>query len=419
MRRFQELQVILDTGARREVVGTVAIGEGRTYFEYEAAWQRRGIELAPFKLPVRQGTFQFSTASLLNGLPGLCADSLPDGWGMLIMDRFFLRKGVRRSEISPLDRLAYLGDDAMGALCYHPADDSGDRTVEAVDIGHAAREAYELYEGRIEQASSLLAKIGGSPGGARPKALVGISDCGTRFVSGIDSLPDGYSHWLVKFTAPKAGSDRPFGIHEGVLEYLYLQAASDAGITVPEFRLITDEVGLRHIAVRRFDRPGGNRRIHMATAYGLLHASHQMPSLDYDQLLTLAWSLARDIGQVREQFRRAAFNLFALNRDDHSKNHGYLMDDSGAWRLSPAYDLTYSEGPGGEHWTAYQGEGRNPSVAQLRGLASAASIEERHCEDDIRQVRAALERLPQEFKKWKIPRKHAQSILDRLQEVAQ
>lgn len=417
MRKFQELQVILDAGGRREVVGTVAIGDGRTYFEYEAAWQRRGIELAPFKMPIRQGAFQFATGSMVEGLPGLCADSLPDVWGMLIMDRFFQRKGVRRSEITPLDRLAYLGDNAMGALCYHPAGDSGDRAVEAVDIGHAAREAYQFYEGRIEQASSLLAKIGGSAGGARPKAMIGISDCGTRFVSGASSLPDGYSHWLVKFTVPRASGDRPFGVHEGVLEYLYLKTAHDAGLAVPEFRLITDEAGLRHIAVRRFDRQDG-RRLHMATAFGLLHASHQMPSLDYDQLLTLAWSLTRDIGQVREQFRRAAFNLLAVNRDDHAKNHGYLMDESGAWRLSPAYDLTFSEGPGGRHWTAYLGEGRNPSVGQLRRLAAAASIGDGECEDDIGRVRAALERLPQEFKAWKIPHKHAKTILDRLQEVA-
>ena len=418
MRKFQELQVIFDTDGRREAVGTVAIGEGRTYFEYEAAWQRRGIELAPFKLPIGQNTFQFETRSLVNGLPGLCADSLPDGWGMLIMDRFFQRKGVRQSEITPLDRLAYLGDSAMGALCYHPADGGGDRAVEAVDIGHVAREACQLYEGRIEQASSLLAKIGGSPGGARPKALIGISDCGTRFVSGANALPDGYTHWLVKFTAPRASSDRPFGADEGVLEYLYLQTARDAGLAVPEFRLITDEAGLRHIAVRRFDRPDGNRRVHMATAFGLLHASYQMPSLDYDQLLTVAWSLTRDIGQVREQFRRAVFNLLAVNRDDHAKNHGYLMGETGRWRLSPAYDLTYSEGPEGEHWTAYQGEGRNPSVEQLRGLAAAASIDDVSCRDDIDRVRAALERLPQEFKNWKIPRKHANRIIDRLQEVA-
>ena len=418
MRKFQELQVIFDTDGRREAVGTVAIGEGRTYFEYEAAWQRRGIELAPFKLPIGQNTFQFETRSLVNGLPGLCADSLPDGWGMLIMDRFFQRKGVRQSEITPLDRLAYLGDSAMGALCYHPADGGGDRAVEAVDIGHVAREACQLYEGRIEQASSLLAKIGGSPGGARPKALIGISDCGTRFVSGANALPDGYTHWLVKFTAPRASSDRPFGADEGVLEYLYLQTARDAGLAVPEFRLITDEAGLRHIAVRRFDRPDGNRRVHMATAFGLLHASYQMPSLDYDQLLTVAWSLTRDIGQVREQFRRAVFNLLAVNRDDHAKNHGYLMDETGTWRLSPAYDLTYSEGPGGEHWTAYQGEGRNPSVEQLRGLAAAASIADVDCRDDIDRVRAALDGLPQEFKNWKIPRKHANRIIDRLQEVA-
>lgn len=230
--------MIFDSGTMREDVGLLATGAGKTIFEYAPSWQRKGIELSPIHLPIAQNTFQFDSARLVNSVPGLCADSLPDGWGMLIMDRFFQKKGVRRPDISALDRLAYLGDNAMGALCYHPSSGQVDQTLESVDIGHASREAYELYEGRIEEASGLLAKIGGSAGGARPKALVGISECGTRFVSGSNALPTGFTHWLVKFSDGKTTHDRPLGAYEGVLEYIYLRAAEAAGLDVPEYRLM-------------------------------------------------------------------------------------------------------------------------------------------------------------------------------------
>jgi len=415
-RDFQEIQVIFDSGRRREEVGLLAVSGSTTLFEYAPSWQGKGIELAPFHLPVSRRSFRFDSAKLVGSVPGLCADSLPDGWGMLIMDRIFMGRGVRRHNISALDRLAYLGDHAMGALCYHPSSDD-DRCIEAVDLGATAQEAYRLYEGKIEEASGLLARIGGSPGGARPKALIGISADGASFVSGQALLPAGFSHWLVKFSGPKASHLRPLGPYEGILEYLYLQAAREAGIQVPEFRLITDDHGLRHIAVRRFDRPAGEERLHVATAFGLLHADYQLPSLDYQELLRVAWSLTRDISQVREQFRRAAFNLLAVNRDDHAKNHGYLMAPDGSWRLSPAYDLTFSEGPGGEHWTSFLGEGRHPTSSALRELAELSSIPAREAEAIIAQVAEALERFPALCREWKVPLRHVRPIMERMREV--
>jgi len=149
MKQFRELQVFFDTGTEKISVGTLASFEHKVMFEYESAWKAKGIELAPFKLPTRQGDFQFNQALLIHGLPGLFADSLPDGWGLLIMDRFFTRQGVDRYTISPLDRLAYLGDHAMGALTYHPSMKS-DNTVEAIQVGDLAREAYDLFAGNIE-----------------------------------------------------------------------------------------------------------------------------------------------------------------------------------------------------------------------------------------------------------------------------
>ena len=401
MKRFKELQVFIDSGTEEKPVGTLASFEHKVMFEYEPAWKAGNIELAPFKLPNRQGDFQFDRQQLIHGLPGLFADSLPDGWGLLIMDRFFTRQGVDRYTISPLDRLAYLGNHAMGALTYHPSMES-DTTVEAIKIGETAREAYQLFAGTIEEAGRLLAKIGGSPGGARPKALIGISDCGRNFVSGIGNLPAKYSHWLIKFSTPEFGKTSELGPYEGVVESVYLRMANLAGIDTPEFRLIPDK-DMSHLAVRRFDRPAHNRRRHMATASGLLHADHRQPSLDYETLLKVAWGLTRSATSVTQQYRRAIFNLFAANRDDHAKNHGYLLDNEGKWQLSPAYDLTFCCGPGGEHSTAYLGMGKDPSLKVLLALAGKASIGSKDAEGIIERVQEAIARFPDLCKHHGVP----------------
>lgn len=387
-KRFRELQVFIDNGATKYLVGTLASFEHKIMFEYESTWKAMGLELAPFKLPLRQGDFQFNLSELPYGLPGLFADSLPDGWGLLIMDRFFTKQGGDRYAIFALDRLAYLGDQAMGALTYQPSLQS-EHTVEAIQIAEMAREAYKLFAGDIEEAGRLLAKIGGSPGGARPKALIGISDCGRNFVSGTSNLPAGYSHWLVKFSNPEYGIISDLGPHEGVVESVYLRMANLAGIDTSEFMLIPDK-GMNHLAVRRFDRPTLNQRLHMATASGLLHADHRQPSLDYDILLKVAWGLTRNAAAVTQQYRRAIFNLMAANRDDHAKNHAYLLNREGKWLLSPAYDLTFCFGPGGEHSTAYLGTGKDPSLEVLLRLAGKASIGSKEAEAIIEQVDEAV-----------------------------
>jgi serine/threonine-protein kinase HipA len=364
---YREIDVFYDNGQSVSRVGKLAGSGFTTIFEYEDAWLKRGIELSPFELPTEKRAYQLDLRRMVASTFGLFADSLPDGWGTLIMNRWFAKQGVDKEDITPIDRLAFLGDHAMGALCYRPPlQNMSSDHAEAVSIGEMAREAYELYHGRIEDAGRLLAQIGGSPGGARPKALIGISADNSTFVSGTNLLPDGFTHWLVKFSGAR-------NRHEGVLEFIYNQMAKNAGISVPERMLITDDKGILHIATRRFDRPSG-RRCHIATASGLLHADHMAPTLDYADLVKVAWRLTNSSAQVEEQFRRAVFNLYAINRDDHSKNHGYVMSEAGVWELSPVYDLTFSTGPNGEHWTSYNGEGRTPGVANLLKLAQTASI---------------------------------------------
>jgi serine/threonine-protein kinase HipA len=390
---------VYDSGQTLSRVGTLASSGFTTIFEYDDSWVARGIELSPFKLPTEKRTHHLDRKNMVTSTFGLFADSLPDGWGTLIMDRWFARQGIDRKEITPIDRLAFLGSHAMGALCYRPPlQNSNNDTAEAVSVGEMAREAYELYQGRIEDAGRLLAKIGGSPGGARPKALIGISGDRSRFVSGTNILPAGFEQWLIKFSGE---GNR----YDGVLEYLYNQMAKKAGIAVPEHMLTADDKGVQHFATSRFDRPTGNRRRHIATACGLLHADHMAPSLDYIELMKVAWRLSSSTVQVEEQFRRAVFNLFAVNRDDHSKNHGYIMSDEGKWELSPAYDLTFSTGPNGYHWTAYSGEAKCPSEANLLQLAEAGSIHKKTAHVIVDQVRTAIGDFSRLAEEWEIPKK--------------
>lgn len=387
---FQEIQVQFDTGLDRVLVGTLAATERQVLFEYDSAWISGGFELAPLHLPLAQKEFRFDMNRLPDRVPGLFADSLPDGWGTLIMDRYFIRRGVDRQRITPIDRLAWLGCEAMGALCYQPSLRSEQAQYEAFQIGAAAHEALQLFEGKLADAGRLLSRIGGSPGGARPKALIGIAADGDHFVSGTGALPEGYTHWLVKFSSAHKYTAGSFGNYEGVLEQICLKTAAAAGITTPESRLIDDGSGLLHFAVRRFDRPTIASRRHVATASGLLHADHRLPSLDYTDLLKLAWILTQDASQVLEQYRRAVFNLFVGNLDDHAKNHGYLMDESGRWHLAPVYDLTFSGEPEGEHWTSYLGKGSRPDKATLLKLAEVASIRKSDAVAVIEQVQSAV-----------------------------
>lgn len=406
---YREIDVLYDNGHAVSQVGRLATSGVTTVFEYNDTWVKRGIELSPFELPVKMRTFQLDSRRMVASTFGLFADSLPDGWGMLIMDRLFKKRGIDRKDITPIDRLAFLGNHAMGALCYRPPlQDESSGSMESIYVGEMAREAYELYEGRIEDAGRLLAQVGGSPGGARPKALIGISAANDTFVSGINRLPDGFSHWLVKFSGA-------VNTYDGVLEFIYNHMAKSAGISVPEHMLIVDDKEVQHLATRRFDRLSGNRRRHMATACGLLHADHMAPTLDYEVLMKVAWRLTNSAAQAEEQFRRAAFNMFAINRDDHSKNHGYVMSEEGKWELSPAYDLTFSTGPNGEHWTSFSGEGRNPTIEHLLKVAKVGSVSEKTALSIIDQVKASIATFEQLTQEHNIPDKIRSPIIKQLE----
>nr|WP_321524962.1 type II toxin-antitoxin system HipA family toxin [uncultured Cohaesibacter sp.] len=377
----REIKVGLDFGDDVISVGRLAIRDGRIYFEYDASFIDVGIELSPLRLPLKRGVSSFDPF-LFEGLPGLFNDSLPDGWGRLLFDRFARSHGVLPQEISPLDRLAYMGRRALGALVYEPDHAVGEQEG-TISLDALADQAQEILEGRAEDVLEDLLALNGSSAGARPKALLGVDRDRRVIIHGVSDLPDGFDHWLIKFPNSQDGIDA------GAVEYVYALMAKDAGIEMPDVHLFPAASGPGYFGIRRFDRVG-DQRFHMHTACGLVHSDFRTPSMDYEDLVALTQMLTRDIREVEKLYRLAVFNVLAHNRDDHSKNFSFLMARDGNWRLSPAYDLTFSSGPRGEQSTMVMGEGRNPGIEHLRKLGKEASLPKGRADEIIADVKAAL-----------------------------
>jgi serine/threonine-protein kinase HipA len=240
-----------------------------------------------------------------------------------------------------------------------------------------------VIEGSAREVLPLLLRAGGSPGGARPKVLVGVS--GDLILSGDDDLPPGYTHWIVKFHGWPDWADA------GPIELAYSLMAKEAGLAMPPTRLFETAQGERFFGVERFDRRG-NHRYHVHTFGNLIHANFRIPSCDYRQLLEVTRVLTKNHQDVLECYRRMVFNVLTHNRDDHVKNFAFRMTDEGAWELAPAYDLVFSAGPGWEHTMTIAGEGRAPARRHLMQLAAPAGISESDAESILDGVAAAAAR---------------------------
>ncbi len=399
---MRRLEVRLDWGdADPRTVGTLADLERRTLFEFDPAFLREPLPLSPFKLPVRPGVHEDAERTFA-GLFGVFDDSLPDGWGRLLMDRAFERAGVRRDEVTPLDRLAYLHTRAMGALTYHPPADVAEANDAPLDLTTLAQHAERIAAGSAEDVLPALHRVGGSPGGARPKVLLWVGP-GDHLVAGTDEAPTGYVPYLVKFGAR---DDEPV---MGRVEAAYARMARDAGMDVPATRTFTTSDGVVYFATRRFDRRG-DARLHMHTLGGLLHASHRVPSAGYEAFLRATRALTRDETMVIEAYRRMAFNVLAHNRDDHVKNQSFLMDAVGEWRLAPAYDLVPSTGINGWHSMDVAGEARTPGVDDMLRLAAATAVDEGYARAAIERVRDAVRAWPRHADAEGVPRAETERI---------
>ncbi len=340
-------------------VGTLAIKNKKIYFEYDKEFLKTGIELSPYKLPLKSGLFRCDDTTF-DGLWGIFADSLPDGWGRLLMDRYLMRLGMNPHALTPLDRLAYVGSHAMGALSYEPEREI-ESSLESVVLDDLAESSAEILEGSSKALLDELLSLNGSSAGARPKVLVQISDDQRQIIHGREKLKEGFSHWMVKFASSVDSRE------VGAVEYAYSLMAKEAGLDMPRTALLEGKRG-RYFACERFDRVG-DRRVHMHSVAGLTHSDFRFPTLDYDDLLSLTLHLTKNMQEVEKIFRLACFNLFTHNRDDHAKNFSFIMDEKGVWNFSPVYDVTFSNGIEGGHSTLYLGEGNNPTSEHLFNLA--------------------------------------------------
>lgn len=353
------------------LVGTLAQNIGGSYFQYSDEYLSHFSSLSPFKLAFN-GQLQQTTSNIHSGLFGTFADSLPDGWGLLLMDRVFRQQGISPSSLTAMDRLAYVGSQGTGALEYTPTSDYQlTLATDAINIVTLGEEACALFDGQTEQVLTQLANAGGS-GGARPKALIYISPDNLNQARTVAS--SGYSPWLVKFTSKSLQLKH----EEGLCEAAYLKMAGQAGLNVPEWQLIyppEDSQAIAWLAMKRFDCTEQHGRYHLHSLCGLLDADFRAPSLDYETLIKASQVLCKSPAVGQLQFSRALFNLFALNQDDHTKNWAFLQDDRGNWFPSPFYDVTYSPNPYGEHTTSFNGYGKAPPVKAIQMLAEQANFD--------------------------------------------
>lgn len=373
---MKTLEVYYEGWGERWLLGTLADNGQALLFEYSPQALARNLELSPRHLKLRPEAYGGFPDYLLR-LPGLLADCLPDGWGMLLMDRLFRQAGRSAASLSPLDRLAFIGSRTMGALSFQPADELA-LTREDATLLELASQIRAVVSGEDGAALLELAVTGGSPHGARPKALVNYRPDTGEVSTGPLA---GSAPWLVKFQAQ--------GEHKEAcaVEQAYAALARACGLDMPQTRYFDLAPRLAAFGVARFDRENG-LRVPMHTLAGLLHANFRLPSsVDYTTFLRATRMLTRDEREVQKAFERSVFNVLFNNRDDHSKNFSYRLDAGGNWKLAPCYDLTFNEGPGGEHQMDVVGHGTRITLAQLLTLAQQGGLERAWASATIARLR--------------------------------
>lgn len=374
-------------------LGTLADNGQQLLFEYSPQALNEGLELSPRHLPLQKQALGHFPSHQWR-LPGLFADSLPDGWGMLLMDRLFRKQGLRPDQCSPLDRLSFVGHRGMGALTYEPDSQAGVWS-DAVDLLALANETALVLQGEDTETLQRLALLGGSPQGARPKVLV-FYDPATALIS-TTSMPSG-TGWLVKFQA--------LGEHREVcaIEAFYAQLARTCGLEVPRTHVFDLSIKQAALGIERFDLANG-LRVPIHSLAGFLHADFRIPSaVDYTTFLRATRMITRDEREVQKAFERAVFNVLFHNRDDHAKNLAYRMDDQRHWKLAPCFDLTYSQGPGGEHQMDVCGEGRNIGHSHLIQLAQQGGLDVRWAEQRLDAMLEVVDQWPSLIESFDIRR---------------
>ncbi len=382
-------------------------------FQYTPEFVESGIEVSPLQMPLRRDAYSFPALNPVSfrGLPGLLADSLPDRYGNALIDAWLAREGRAPDSFDAVERLCYIGRRGMGALEFEPMlgprqtsskDISIDALVELASEVLTERDALTASfadDAREESVRDILL-VGTSAGGARAKAVIAWNPATNAVRSGqIDAGP-GFQYWLLKFDGVRGNKDKELEDPQGygAIEYAYSLMARDAGVTMEECRLL-EENGRRHFMARRFDRTDDGAKVHMQSLGGLCHYDFNLAGgYAYEQVFDAIRRLGLGMQTVEQQFRRMVFNVVARNQDDHVKNIAFLMDSSGRWRLSPAFDVTYAYQPSGRwtsrHQMTLNGKRDNFTLEDVRVCASVAFMKRGRADAILEEVRAAVEQWP-------------------------
>ncbi|MFY9150592.1 MAG: type II toxin-antitoxin system HipA family toxin [Prolixibacteraceae bacterium] len=362
MTGINKLFVSLLLGGNSFEVGELVLSEQKIYFRYNTDFLKAGLNLSPIKLPF-SGDIISADKQPFDGLFGVFNDSLPDGWGRLLLDRTLSTKGIDIAKITPLDRLAYVGARGIGALVYRPEIKPQNTADPVPELDIIAAEMNRILQGTSSEIIEELFILGGSSGGARPKIFAAYNPVTNDLIHGLDNIPEGYDEWIIKF--PSSSDNREIAN----IEFAYHKMALLAGIEMSECRLFKGKSGQVYFGTKRFDRVAG-KRLHTHTASGLMHDNFRMSTMDYGHLMDCAFRLEKHVKAYEKVFRLAAFNVYSHNRDDHSKNFSFLMNEQGKWQFAPAYDLNFSYSGYGFHSTMIAGESKNPGRKELLKLAT-------------------------------------------------
>jgi len=388
-------------------IGAVSLDDGADIaaFEYDPAFAGSGIEISPLITPLSNRVYTFPQLSkkTFHGLPGLLADSLPDKFGNALIDAWLATQGRSPESFNAVERLCYTGARGMGALGFAPATGPKARQANRIQIDKLVELASDVLTHRInlktsfadksrEQARGDILRVGTSAGGARAKAVIAWNPSTNEIRSGQIPAGKGFEYWLLKFDGVSGNRDKeledPKGY--GLIEYAYAKMAADAGITMSECRLF-EENGRHHFMTRRFDRLAGGEKLHMQSLCALAHYDYNLAgAYAYEQALLVIRQLALPMSAIEEMFRRMVFNIIARNQDDHVKNIAFLMDKTGTWSLSPAFDMTYSFNPAGS-WTAshqmtMNGKRDNFTLEDFKACAKNASMKRGRAEAIVNEV---------------------------------
>ena len=369
MNKIKSLQIFFN----EKKVGTLALMKNNIVaFEYDNEWINNGFSISPFSLPLKKQVF-IPRIDPFDGLYGVFSDSLPDGWGRLLVDRMLNSQNINPREISQIDRLAIVGETGMGALSYKPEYNLLEDKDYQEDYDNLALSCKKILNTEHSADLDNLFRLGGSSGGARPKILTKIDN----------------EDWIIKF--PSSLDDNNIG----ELEYLYSVCAKKCKIDMPETKLFSSKISSGYFGIKRFDRKklstGAIRKLHMISVSGLLETSHRIPNLDYNDLMQLTLNLTKSFEEVEKLFRLMCFNVFSHNRDDHSKNFSFIYnEDLNKWELSPAYDLTYSYSINGEHATTINGNGVNLGLNDILKVAEKIGLDKKKAEKIAIEIRETV-----------------------------